>query len=237
MEGSIKKRLSGKFDLVTRSKTLTTFTYYEGYHRLSNWDSWQCGSSQSRAELLDALADILPPPTRSRKFSSLFSRPDPLILWSASFNFCLNLCFRPEEFTSCFVCEGGAPWGPRYMCSSLLALIVCFESSTCGAFVMVWVGSSIPKLGITKPSVSHSSSSIVGAFCTEGSMGHEWSWILNYQRGGRIKPDDLKSLKSQMESKNWSIGEFDSNCGWLSIGNWSDGEYGRNEYGLWRHKP
>lgn len=80
----------------------------------SKWDSWQCGSSQSLEDPFAMLAVALPPPTSSCRLSNLFSLPGPPVLRSASFNFCLNRCLRPAEFSSCCLdCEGGAPCGPK----------------------------------------------------------------------------------------------------------------------------
>nr|POE87198.1 hypothetical protein CFP56_33083 [Quercus suber] len=70
--------------------------------------------TQSLVEPFAMLPVALPPPTSSLRLSNLFSRLVPLVLSSASFNFCLNRCLRPAKFGSCyFDCEGGAPCGPR----------------------------------------------------------------------------------------------------------------------------
>lgn len=97
----------------TKLKTQRVFLQY-GNYLLSNWDSSQCGSNQSLRDPFAMFPLPFPLPTSSLRLSNLFSLPVPLILLSASFSFCLNRCFRLDEFNSgCFDCEGGAPWGPR----------------------------------------------------------------------------------------------------------------------------
>lgn len=96
---------------------------------LSNSDSWQWGSNQSRWEPFHMLVLLTLLPTSSRKLSTLFSRPVPPNLLSASFSFCLNLCLWPPAIGSCcLVWEGGAPWGPKYIFSS--RLITCLQTYT-----------------------------------------------------------------------------------------------------------
>ena len=56
-------------------KALSYSTHW-GFH-FSNWDSWQCGSSQSLVEPFAMLPVALPPPTSSLRLSNLFSWPVP----------------------------------------------------------------------------------------------------------------------------------------------------------------
>lgn len=86
---------------------------------LSNSDSWQCGSSQSRGELLGMLVPLALAPINSLRLSTLFSWALPVNFLSASFSLFLSRCLRPLVFSSCcFAWDGGAPWGPKYIFSS-----------------------------------------------------------------------------------------------------------------------
>lgn len=88
---------------------------------LSNSDSWQCGSSQSRGELLGMLVPLALAPINSLRLSTLFSWALPVNFLSASFSLFLSRCLRPLVFSSCcFAWDGGAPWGPKYIFSSFV---------------------------------------------------------------------------------------------------------------------